>query len=116
MESSVEITTPSHFKTNYVDLIHPPASLQIMPLSSLYCRLSATTHDFFTSFAPAHQQLKTVFRQRGINATDDVLRRWIDERDTSGTGAVDFKDFSRAFVVRHVPIPPTVPEASDEKK
>lgn len=45
-------------------------------------------------------QLKTVFRRRGLSVSDDELRRWIRQRDTSGTGAVDFQDFSSAFSLR----------------
>lgn len=44
------------------------------------------------------QKLKAVFEQRGLNTSDVEVRNWINERDTSGTGAVDFEDFSRAFV------------------
>lgn len=47
-------------------------------------------------------QLKAVFQQRGLNVSDDELRRWIKQRDTSGTGAVDFADFSRSLIL-HAP-------------
>lgn len=42
-------------------------------------------------------QLKAVLRRRGGCASDVEVRAWIEKRDTSGTGAVDFADFSRAF-------------------
>lgn len=42
-------------------------------------------------------QLKAVLRRRGGCALDVEVRAWIEKRDTSGTGAVDFADFSRAF-------------------
>ncbi|CAM9542999.1 unnamed protein product, partial [Ectocarpus sp. 12 AP-2014] len=43
-------------------------------------------------------ELKAVFQQRRVTASDEDLREWIKQRDTSGTGAVDFADFSKAFV------------------
>ncbi|CBJ33221.1 calmodulin-like myosin-light chain [Ectocarpus siliculosus] len=43
-------------------------------------------------------ELKAAFQQRGVTASDEDLREWIKQRDTSGTGAVDFADFSKAFV------------------
>eukprot|EP00903_Cladosiphon_okamuranus_P006300 g6178.t1 len=43
-------------------------------------------------------ELKAVFEQRGVHASATDIREWIKQRDTSGTGAVDFADFSRAFV------------------
>ncbi|CAM9744831.1 unnamed protein product [Scytosiphon promiscuus] len=42
-------------------------------------------------------ELKAAFEQRGLSASDSDVREWIRQRDTSGTGAVDFADFSRAF-------------------
>lgn len=43
-------------------------------------------------------QLRAAFEQRGMRASPADVREWINQRDTSGTGAVDFADFSRAFV------------------
>eukprot|EP00752_Nemacystus_decipiens_P008770 g7826.t1 len=43
-------------------------------------------------------ELKAAFEHRGVHASAADIREWIRQRDTSGTGAVDFADFSRAFV------------------
>lgn len=52
-----------------------------------------------TLVSPAHiSQLKAAFEKRGARASAADVREWINQRDTSGTGAVDFADFSRAFV------------------
>lgn len=56
-----------------------------------------TTLKFHCVHAPT-RKLKAAFQQRGLSASDMDVRAWIERRDTSGTGAVDFADFSRAFV------------------
>jgi serine/threonine protein kinase/Ca2+-binding EF-hand superfamily protein len=38
-------------------------------------------------------EIKQVFTERGHAATDGEVLDWIQQRDTSGTGTVDFKDF-----------------------
>jgi Ca2+-binding EF-hand superfamily protein len=43
-------------------------------------------------------EIKQVFSERGHVATDGEVLDWIQQRDTSGTGTVDFKDFKDSFV------------------
>jgi Ca2+-binding EF-hand superfamily protein/serine/threonine protein kinase len=43
-------------------------------------------------------EIKQVFTERGHVATDSEVLDWIQQRDTSGTGTVDFKDFKYSFV------------------
>eukprot|EP00953_Heterococcus_sp_UTEX-ZZ885_P015865 8936-Heterococcus_DN1.PRE.1 len=43
-------------------------------------------------------EIKQVFTERGHAATDGEVLDWIQQRDTSGTGTVDFKDFKDSFV------------------
>mmetsp|Transcript_22829 Transcript_22829/g.29839 ORF Transcript_22829/g.29839 Transcript_22829/m.29839 type:complete len:674 (-) Transcript_22829:176-2197(-) len=43
-------------------------------------------------------ELKTVFQQQGRDASDFEIGDWIHERDTSGTGTVNFNDFKISFL------------------
>ncbi|CAM9937964.1 unnamed protein product, partial [Phaeothamnion confervicola] len=44
--------------------------------------------------------LKTVFEHEGRDASEAELRQWIERRDFSTTGAVDYDDFRRGFTRR----------------
>jgi hypothetical protein len=60
-------------------------------------RRAFTMYDMNGDGVITYGELKGCFRRQGRDASDFELREWIRERDTSGTGAVSFEDFARAF-------------------
>jgi len=43
-------------------------------------------------------ELKTAFAQRSRHVPSSEIRRWLAERDSSGTGTVNFEDFRRSYL------------------